>query len=167
MPAYHSFNEAQTRYGLIDPQLTKRGWNLADRRSVSLEVPVDGYDAALINGITDYCLYRRNAEVLSASGVRIDSPINFSKYVLKLEDVPHFADVVQKVFNAFILEYNYNVDQTRLLRMVKTVTVQKRRIDVGDLYEPPFANFGLNAVEKLFNENEVDEILELTKHLVI
>ena len=103
MPAYHSFNEAQTRYGLIDPQLTKRGWNLSDRRSVSLEVPVDGYDASPVNGGNQYL-----------------------KYVLKLEDVPHFADLVKKAFDAFILEHNYNADQTRFLHTIQTVVMQKR-----------------------------------------
>ncbi|MFN8166801.1 MAG: type I restriction endonuclease [Bacteroidia bacterium] len=41
------------------------GWNLADRSSVGLEIPVDGYDASPQNGITDYCLYRANGEVLA------------------------------------------------------------------------------------------------------
>jgi type I site-specific restriction endonuclease len=51
---YQHLNEAETRYNLIDPLITKAGWNLADRTSVSFEVPVDGYDASPINGITDY-----------------------------------------------------------------------------------------------------------------
>lgn len=103
--------------------------------------------------------------MLKAFGVRVGSLTDFLKYVLKLEDVPHFADLVQKAFDAFILEHNYNADQTRFLRTVQTVTMQKRKIAVGDLYEPPFTNFGLNAVEKLFSESEMDEILELTKRL--
>ena len=58
-------NESNTRIKLIDPQLVKMGWNLADRSSVGLEIPVDGYDASPQNGITDYCLYRANGEVLA------------------------------------------------------------------------------------------------------
>lgn len=54
----HHLNESETRYNLIDPLLQKAGWNLADRRSVGFEIPVDGYDAAPVNGITDYCLFR-------------------------------------------------------------------------------------------------------------
>lgn len=34
-------------------------------RSVGFEIPVDGYDADPINGITDYCLFRDNGEVLA------------------------------------------------------------------------------------------------------
>ncbi len=43
----------------------KAGRILADRRSVGFEIPVDGYDAAPVNGITDYCLFRDNGEVLA------------------------------------------------------------------------------------------------------
>ena len=65
MPDPSNFREAEIRYNLIDPLLKKAGWNLADRTSVSFEVPVDGYDASPINGITDNCLFRANGEVLA------------------------------------------------------------------------------------------------------
>jgi len=38
-------------------------------------------------------------------------------------------------------------------------------LDEADLYEAPFTNFRTNAVEKLFSENEIDEVIELTKRL--
>lgn len=104
--------------------------------------------------------------MLKAFGVRVGSLTDFLKYILHLEHLPDFADLVRKAFDAFILEHNYTADQTRFLRTVQTVFMQKRHIEVGDLYEAPFTNFGLNAVEKLFSENEVDEIMELTKRLI-
>lgn len=58
-------NEGQARYLLIDPALTKAGWNLDDRTQVLLEVPVDGYDAEPWNGVTDYCLYAPGGEVIA------------------------------------------------------------------------------------------------------
>jgi type I restriction enzyme R subunit len=61
----NQYNERHTRNNMIDPLLKKVGWNLADRRSIGIEIPVDGYDAAPVNGITDYCLYRDNGEVLA------------------------------------------------------------------------------------------------------
>jgi type I restriction enzyme R subunit len=105
--------------------------------------------------------------MLKAFGVRVGSLTDFLKYVLKLENLPNFADLVQKAFDAFILEHNYNADQTRFLRTVQTVAIQKRKLEVSDLYEPPFTNFGLNAVEKLFSAKDVEEILELTKRLIV
>jgi hypothetical protein len=60
-----SLNEARTRYILIDPALTKAGWNLEDRTQVGLEIPVDGYDAEPWNGVTDYCFYAPGGEVIA------------------------------------------------------------------------------------------------------
>jgi len=66
-------SEAETRKDLIDPQLEKAGWYLRDHSKVKIEIPpvplllagVDGYDAEPWNGVTDYCLYRENGEVLA------------------------------------------------------------------------------------------------------
>jgi len=58
-------SEAETRKELIDPQLEKAGWYLRDHSKVKIEIPVDGYDAEPWNGVTDYCLYRENGEVLA------------------------------------------------------------------------------------------------------
>lgn len=58
-------SEAKTRKEMIDPALAKAGWNLRNHQQVGIEIPVDGYDAAPWNGVTDYCLYRQNGEVLA------------------------------------------------------------------------------------------------------
>ena len=58
-------SEERTRKEMIDPQLEKAGWYLHDHSKVKIEIPVDGYDAEPWNGVTDYCLYRENGEVLA------------------------------------------------------------------------------------------------------
>lgn len=60
-----SLNEATTRQDLIDPAIAKAGWNLEDISQVRFEIPVDGYDAEPWNGVTDYCLYQSNGEVIA------------------------------------------------------------------------------------------------------
>jgi type I restriction enzyme R subunit len=60
-----NISENKTRKNLIDPALEKAGWRLKDKSRVGIEIPVDGYDAAPLNGITDYCLYRANGEVIA------------------------------------------------------------------------------------------------------
>ena len=60
-----SRNEANTRKEIIDKALEKAGWNLDDSNQVGIEIPVDGYDAAPWNGVTDYCLYLPNGEVIA------------------------------------------------------------------------------------------------------
>jgi type I restriction enzyme R subunit len=54
----------------------------------------------------------------------------------------------------------------RFLRAGQNFFIQHNRLEQADLYEPPFTNFGVNAVEKLFSEDEVNELVELTKKLV-
>lgn len=61
----HRISEAETRKKLIDPALERAGWLPRDKRRVGIEIPVDGYDAEPWNGITDYCLYRENGEVIA------------------------------------------------------------------------------------------------------
>ncbi|MBL7709148.1 MAG: hypothetical protein JNJ86_08740 [Chitinophagaceae bacterium] len=96
MPGQHQFNESETRNNLIDPLLIKAGWDLADRRSVGFEIPVDGYDAAPINGITGYCLFRENGEVLAvieAKRTRRDARVGkeqLYQYITKIEKKQSF-----------------------------------------------------------------------------
>ncbi|MGB8644422.1 MAG: DEAD/DEAH box helicase family protein [Anaerolineae bacterium] len=76
-------SEARTRKQLIDPALTRAGWNLHNPAQVGAEIPVDDPrpeaahpdllgaardappDYALYSGITDYCLYQPNGEVIA------------------------------------------------------------------------------------------------------
>src|SRR3972149_1426449 len=58
-------SEDLTRKEMIDPQLEQAGWYLRDHSKVKIEIPVDGYDAEPWNGVSDYCLYRENGEVLA------------------------------------------------------------------------------------------------------
>lgn len=103
--------------------------------------------------------------MLKAFGIRVGSLTDFLKHVLKLETLPSYEQIVRKAFDAFMLEHTYNADQTRFLRTVQTVFLQKRKLEEADLYEAPFTNFGTNAVEKLFSENEIVEVIELMKKL--
>ena len=65
-------SEEETRKELIDPQLEKAGWVLHNHAKVKIEIPpalpifagVDGHDAELWNGVTNYCLCHENGESL-------------------------------------------------------------------------------------------------------
>jgi type I site-specific restriction endonuclease len=58
-------NEARTRRELIDPALWSAGWDTTGPAQVGIEVPVDGVGAEPWNGVTDYCLYRADGQVLA------------------------------------------------------------------------------------------------------
>ena len=139
-------------------QRLKQGENVAVDDLMALEHTLEAELSSEEINLTD-------DNMLKAFGVRVGSLVDFLKHVLKLEALPTYEQIVRKAFDAFILEHNYNADQTRFLRTVQSVFLQKRRLETADLYEPPFSNFGVNAVEKLFSENEVDELMEMTKRL--
>lgn len=103
--------------------------------------------------------------MLKAFGVRVGSLVDFLKHVLKIKALPSYETVVRKAFDAFILEHNYNADQSRFLRVVQSVFLQRRKLEVADLYEEPFTSFGLNAVDKLFSAVELEELVSLVGRL--
>ena len=104
--------------------------------------------------------------MLKAYGVKVNSFVDFLKHALNIEKIPSYEDVVKKAFDIFILKHNYDADQSRFLRAVQNVFVQRRKLEPADLYEEPFTNFGSNAVDKLFTEEDVNELVELTRRLV-
>jgi type I site-specific restriction endonuclease len=84
-------SEELTRKEMIDPQLEKAGWYLRDHSRVKIEIPVDGYDAEPWNGVSNYCLYRENGEVLAvveakrtSSDVRL-AEAQLTYYVTEIE----------------------------------------------------------------------------------
>lgn len=103
--------------------------------------------------------------MLKAFGVRVGSLVDFLKHMLGIETLPTYETIVKKAFDAFILEHNYNADQSRFLRVVQSVFLQRKKVEVADLYEEPFTSFGLNAVDKLFTETELGELITLVKRL--
>lgn len=103
--------------------------------------------------------------MLKAFDVRVGSLVDFLKYILKLEELPDHETRVRRSFGAFILSHDYNADQSRFLRAVQNVFLQRHALELADLYEEPFTNFGENAVEKLFSVSEIDELLGMVKQL--
>jgi len=103
--------------------------------------------------------------MLKAFGVRVGSLVDFLKHVLKIEALPSYETVVRKAFDAFVLEHNYSADQSRFLRVVQSVFMQRKQVEVSDLYEEPFTSFGLNAVDKLFSAREIADLVSLVRRL--
>jgi len=52
-----------------------------------------------------------------------------------------------------------------MLRFKLTISLSLTKREVG-VSSNPFTNFGSNAVHKLFTENNVNELVELTRKLV-
>jgi type I restriction enzyme R subunit len=103
--------------------------------------------------------------MLKAFGLRERNLVEFLKHVLEIEPLPSHETNMRKAFDLYIVAHNYNADQSRFLRVMQSVFLQRGKLELADLYEEPFTNFGANAVEKLFAESEITEMIELTKRL--
>lgn len=173
-------SEDATRKKLIDPQLEKAGWYLRDHSKVKIEIPVDGYDAEPRNGVSDYCLYRENGDVLAvveAKKTCVDVRLaegQLTHYVTEIEQHQSFRPfgfLANGLEIHFVIDrsyqHNYNADQIRFLRAVQSVFLQKRHLETADLYEPPLDMFGADAVERLFTKEDISEMVEFSKQLTI
>jgi type I restriction enzyme R subunit len=112
-------------------------------------------------------LYLTEANVRKAYAVKVDSLLAFLRHLFGLEGVPDYADIVRRQFADYIARQPFNADQIRFLRAVETVFLQKRRLEVADLYDPPLTNFGRDAVERWFNEAQVKDLLAFVGTLEI
>lgn len=64
-----------------------------------------------------------------------------------------------------IAQMSYLIFHKRLKDLNNVQSTNLEEVTLG-LYDPPFMNFGMNSVEKLFSEEDVKEIIDLTKRLV-
>lgn len=88
----HRISESKTRKELIDPQLELAGWHLRDKSRVGIEIPVDGYDVEPWNGVTDYCLYRSNGEVIAV----VEAKRTSHDPRLALQQAEHYVTEISK-----------------------------------------------------------------------
>ena len=102
-----------------------------------------------------------STNILKAYGIKISMSqqgfLGFLRHILELEDIPDYASVIARAFQAHITSHNYSGDQIRFLRSVQEVFLQKRKLAEVDLYEPPLTIFGRNAVEQLFTPTQIKE----------
>ena len=105
--------------------------------------------------------------IRKAYGLKVDNFLAFARQVLELDALPDYHDLVQRRFDAYITAHAFNADQIRFLRAVQSVFVQKRRLEMADLYEAPLTNFGADAVDRWFSEEEVNEMIGFTNRLRI
>jgi len=88
---------------------------------------------------------------------------------------PKFPTAEEKIaesFNTFIVRKNYfNADQTRFLRVVKSVflekAMKKETLALVDLYEEPFEAFGIDVADRLFRRENLEEIVGFFNQLQV
>ncbi len=107
------------------------------------------------------------ANIRKAFSVKVDSLLEFLRRLLDLDGLPGYAEVVQRQFAEYIAGNPFNADQTLFLRALQTVFLQKRRLELADLYEPPLDRFGQDAVERWFTPEQIDSLLLFVGELAV
>ncbi len=90
---------------------------------------------------------------------KVGSLLEFVRDMLELDGVPDYREIVRRQFDNYIAQHQFNADQTRFLRALQNVFLDKRRVQLADLYAPPLTSFGDDAVERWFSAKEVQEML--------
>ena len=105
--------------------------------------------------------------IRKAYALKVGSLLEFLRHVLELEGIPDYREIVRRQFETFIASRPFNADQIRFLRAVQNVFLQRRRLVLADLYAPPLTSFGDDAVERWFNQDEVEEMLIFVDTLTV
>ncbi len=133
------------------------------------EVPTDVQLAALERTLRQELgggnVQLSESNIRKAFNLKVNSLLSFVRELLEIEALPDYQEVVKRNFEEYIAQHPFNANQIRFLRAVQNVFLQKRRLEVADLYEEPLDRFGEDAVERWFSEKEVDELIEFTKQL--
>ncbi|MBM4465730.1 MAG: DEAD/DEAH box helicase [Chloroflexi bacterium] len=107
------------------------------------------------------------ANIRKAYGLKVGSLLEFLRRLLEIEGLPDYQDIVRRQFAGYIAGRPFNADQIRFLRAVQNVFLQRRRLELADLYEPPLTSFGHDAAERWFTEDQVRDMLAFVDTLTV
>ncbi|MBN1812242.1 MAG: DEAD/DEAH box helicase family protein [Anaerolineae bacterium] len=117
-------------------------------------------------GGPDLYLHERNIRAAYRDeDLQVGSLLEFLSYLLDIEGLPAYDDIVRHQFSEFVAGHAFSGDQVRFLRAVENVFLQRRHLQRADLYGPRLAGFGQDAVERLFTPAELDDMLALAATL--
>jgi type I restriction enzyme R subunit len=99
--------------------------------------------------------------------MQVTSMLEFLRDLLELENIPGYEEIVDRQFSEYMAKHPFNGNQIRFLRGVQSVFLQKRCIELADLYDPPLDSFGQDAVERWFSKDEIVQVIAFTESLSI
>lgn len=143
-------------------QAVQSGETLTDEQLIALE-------RTLHQELSESDLELTRQMLRQAYGAKTGSFLALLREVLDVDAarVPDYEDIVQRRFDAFMQahEPKFNADQVQFLKVVASQLAQRGQLDVAELYEGPFAAFGQNALDRYFDDDEIDQLTALTKTL--
>ena len=105
-------------------------------------------------------------KIKRAYNYNVDSFIVFMRYMFDLDGIPDYGEIVTRQFDEFGRLQNFNAIQTTFLRTIRNQFIKRRRLQMADLYDPPFTRL-LQDPEQIFTAEQLFSINELTTQLSI
>jgi type I restriction enzyme, R subunit len=116
-------------------------------------------------GKGDLALSEEN--IRKAYRLQVDSFLEFLRELLEIEGIPNYQEIVKRQFAGYIESQLFSAAQIGFLRAVQSVFLQKRQLGRADLYDPPLTSFGDGAVERLFSDEQIQDVIRFAKKLAI
>lgn len=107
------------------------------------------------------------SNIRKAYTYKVDSLLAFLRNLLGLDGLPDYADIVSRQFGQYMAAGKFSSEQLRFLRSVQNTLAQRKHLDKVDLYEDPFTVFGADAVEKLFTDEQITDMMTFVDRLEI
>ena len=93
--------------------------------------------------------------------------VQFIKHILGIEPLESFPETVTKAFGEFISKHSYLTSrQLQFLDLLKNYVLEKGDVSKRNLIESPFTMIHPEGIRGVFNQKEIDEILNLTKQVL-
>ena len=150
-------------------KVEKRIKELAEKEEAIVKIrndePVNDQDLeALENTLNGPDLYITESKLRETYNQPSGTLVQFIKSIFGKYKFKSQEDQIAESFDAFIIAHNYNTDQTRFLRVIKSVFLAKVRrhelLEIDDFYEGPVEAFGSDAVDRLFSKDDLNEVIE-------
>lgn len=99
----------------------------------------------------------------------VDSFLAFVRHIWGVAALPDYTDIVQRSMETFITNHQppFNATQILFIRTLSSTLAQRRRVNLADLYDAPFTQWGADAIEKRFSDSEIDELIQFAETLAI
>jgi type I restriction enzyme R subunit len=93
--------------------------------------------------------------------------VQFIKHILGIEQLETFAETVTKAFDDFISKHSYLTSrQLQFLDLLNNFVLEKGDVSKRNLIESPFTMLHPEGIRGIFNQKEIDEILNLTEQVL-
>ena len=99
---------------------------------------------------------------------KVGSLLEFVGKLLELPSLPDYQRVIERQFETFITAHPFTGNQTRFVKTLRSVLLERKRFEEADLYEPaPIRALGEGVADAWFTPEQRLELLEFGRGLSV